>query len=187
MRGYFGIGVEEISKARNLGALMRTAHAFGASFVFTVAAAYSRRVTADSDTSKAHKHLPFYEFPDVRSLLLPEGCALVGIELLDDAIDLPSFHHPPNAAYVLGPEKASLSPAMLARCDHVLRIPTRFCINLGLAGGLVMYDRMLSTRRFAPRPSRPGGPVEPLPRHAHGGRFSRLDKFRAAPPAVVRE
>ena len=36
MRGYFGIGAEEISKPINLGALMRTANAFGASFFFTI-------------------------------------------------------------------------------------------------------------------------------------------------------
>ncbi|MEX2009990.1 MAG: TrmH family RNA methyltransferase, partial [Dongiaceae bacterium] len=29
MRGYFGIGVEGISKPMNLGNLMRSAHAFG--------------------------------------------------------------------------------------------------------------------------------------------------------------
>ena len=34
MRGYFAIGAERISKPMNLGALMRTGHAFGASFVF---------------------------------------------------------------------------------------------------------------------------------------------------------
>ncbi len=43
MRGYFGIGVEGISKPMNLGSLWRTAHAFGASFVFTVGAACGRR------------------------------------------------------------------------------------------------------------------------------------------------
>ena len=36
MRGYFGIGVEGISKTMNVGNLFRTAHAFGASFVFTI-------------------------------------------------------------------------------------------------------------------------------------------------------
>ena len=30
MKGYFGIGVEGISKAVNVGTLFRTAHAFGA-------------------------------------------------------------------------------------------------------------------------------------------------------------
>ena len=44
MKGYFGIGVEGLSKAQNLGALMRTAHAFGAQFLFTVGAAYPRRI-----------------------------------------------------------------------------------------------------------------------------------------------
>ena len=34
MKGYFGIGVEGISKATNVGTLLRTAHAFGAAFVF---------------------------------------------------------------------------------------------------------------------------------------------------------
>ena len=37
-RGYFAIGVEGISKPVNLGNLPRSAHAFGASFVFTIAA-----------------------------------------------------------------------------------------------------------------------------------------------------
>ena len=36
MKGYFGIGVENVSKAMNAGAVMRTAHAFGANFSFFV-------------------------------------------------------------------------------------------------------------------------------------------------------
>ena len=43
MRGYFGIGVEGISKQMNVGAIMRTANAFGASFVFTIDAVYAER------------------------------------------------------------------------------------------------------------------------------------------------
>ena len=42
MKGYFGIGVEGISKAMNLGSLLRTAHAFGASFAFAVGGVYER-------------------------------------------------------------------------------------------------------------------------------------------------
>ena len=38
MRGYFGIGVEGVSKAMNVGNMYRSANAFGASVVFTVAA-----------------------------------------------------------------------------------------------------------------------------------------------------
>ena len=57
-----------------------------------------------------------------------------------------------NAAYVLGPERSGLSPAMLQRCRHVVRIPTRFALNLAVAGALVLYDRLLQHGRFAERP-----------------------------------
>lgn len=150
-RGYFGIGVEGISKAMNLGALMRTALAFDASFVFTVNAFHRLREIRKSDTSKALSHLPFYEWGGVNEMALPEGCRLVGVELIDEAVELPTFRHPPAAAYVLGREKGDLSPEMLARCDHVVRIPTRFCVNVSVAGALVMYDRLLTSRRFADR------------------------------------
>jgi tRNA G18 (ribose-2'-O)-methylase SpoU len=167
-RGYFGIGVEGVSKQANVGSLFRSAHAFGASFVFTVAADYTRRDAGRADTSDAVTQVPFYAFPDLASLNLPRGCRLVGVELVDDAVDLPSFHHPTQAAYVLGRERGSLTPEMLARCDHVVKIPTRFCVNLGIAGAIVMYDRVTSLGRFAPRPVRAGGPTEGLPVHQHG-------------------
>ena len=51
MKGYFGIGIEGASKAVNVGTLFRTAHAFGASFVFTVRAQYNPRQGSASDTS----------------------------------------------------------------------------------------------------------------------------------------
>ncbi len=189
MRGYFGIGVERISKTMNVGNLFRSGHAFGAGFVFTIAANYDPLDGAKSDTSDTPQHLPFYAFPDVASMQLPTSCKLVGVELLDDAIDLPSFHHPPQAAYVLGPERGELSPELLTRCDFTLKIPTAFCINVGVAGAIVMYDRIKSLGRFAPRAPRPGGPVEALPGHNHGGRFSRtkMEAFRAEPPTGYNE
>ncbi|MGH6622092.1 MAG: TrmH family RNA methyltransferase, partial [Alphaproteobacteria bacterium] len=88
-------------------------------------------------------------------------------------VDLPSFTHPEQAAYVLGSERGTLSPALVARCAHVVRIPTRFCVNIAVAAAILMYDRMITRQRFAPRPTGSGGPVEGLPPHAHGGRFSR--------------
>ena len=167
MRGYFGIGAEGISKPMNLGNLIRSAHAFGASFVFLVDAHYTAS-SALSDTSQTEKQLPLYRFDAVEQLMLPNNCALIGVELLDHATELPSFRHPLNAAYVFGPERSSLSAAMVARCDHVVQIPTRFCINLAAAGAVVMYDRLLSLGRFAPRPVRAGPPTEPLRPHVHG-------------------
>ena len=163
MRGYFGIGVEGISKPSNLGAVTRTAHAFGASFTFTVSETIHIREMESVDTSSSSKSVPFYRFDSPEKMLLPKGCSLIGIELTDSAIELPSFHHPRCAAYILGPERGILSDSMLDRCDYVVKIPMQFSINLGLAGALVMYDRLLSMGRFSPRSQMPGGPIEPKP------------------------
>ncbi|MBU2581572.1 MAG: RNA methyltransferase [Alphaproteobacteria bacterium] len=156
-RGYFAIGAERMSKALNLGNLMRSAHGFGASFTFTIGATY-QAMEAAADTSKGRNHLPHYDWASLEQMALPQGCQLVGVELIDEAIDLPSFRHPIRAAYVLGPELGSLSPPLIERCDHVVKIPTRFCVNVAMAGAIVMYDRVRCLARFADRPIRPGGP-----------------------------
>ena len=53
MRGYFAIGAENISKPMNLGNLIRSAHAFGASVFFTIAPKFEAREVRLSDTSDA--------------------------------------------------------------------------------------------------------------------------------------
>ena len=72
-RGYFAIGAERISKALNLGNLMRSAHGFGASFTFTIGASY-QALEARADTSKGRQHLPHYSWASTTELTLPEGC-----------------------------------------------------------------------------------------------------------------
>lgn len=160
MRGYFGVGVENISKEQNVGALARTAHAFGASFFYTVNPAVDVRAMRQTDTSGAFDHLPYYQYEGVSDFALPRGCTLVGVELTEDSIELPSFRHPVCAAYMMGPEMGSLSDSVQERCDFIVKIPTKFCVNVGLAGALVMYDRMISMGRFADRPVAAGGPLE---------------------------
>lgn len=141
VRGYFAIGAERISKSLNLGNIMRSAHAFGASFTFTVGASY-QALEARADTSKGQWHLPHYNWGSLDEMKFPLGCELVGVELTDDAVELTRFRHPLRAAYVLGPERGSLSPELIARCDHIVRIPTRFCVNVAIAAAIVMYDRV---------------------------------------------
>ena len=152
MRGYFAVGVEGISKEYNLGNLVRSAHAFNAHFFFAINPDVDMKKVERTDTSDAWKHMPFYTWDSVDAMELPHDCSLVGVEFVDESITLPSFRHPVRAAYVVGPEDGSLSPEMLAKCDHVIKIPTSFCVNVGTAGAIVMYDRMLSMGRFAERP-----------------------------------
>ena len=108
--------------------------------------------------------MPTYHFADLEDFRLPLGCRLVGVEITDDAIELPSFRHPRQAAYILGAEREGLSADVQSRCDYVVKIPTRFSVNLGVAGALIMYDRLLSLGRHA----------------APAGRRGRADRGRAA-------
>ncbi len=170
-----------MSKSANVGALLRTAHAFGAAFCFIVGAGFDARAGRLADTADTAEHVPLWRFPNVETLDVPQHCVLVGVELLDDATDLPSFRPPVNAAYVLGPERSGLSPAMLQRCRHVVRIPTHFALNLAVAGALILYDRLLQHGRFAERPVGSRGAAASLPVPARHG----PPRFRRNIPAWV--
>ncbi|HWA01907.1 MAG TPA: TrmH family RNA methyltransferase [Rhizomicrobium sp.] len=176
MRGYFAAGVDGVSKAMNLGNLLRIAHAFDASFFFTIDAQV-RLSDAQSDTSRAQGDMPVYSFASAEELRLPLGCRLVGVEITGDAVELPRFRHPLRAAYVFGSERMSLSQGTLERCEFVVRIPTRFSINVGMAGAIVLYDRLISLGGYPARPLAPGRePADIPPRHAWGAPIVRTRK-----------
>jgi tRNA G18 (ribose-2'-O)-methylase SpoU len=173
MRGYFAVGVDGISKPMNLGNLLRIAHAFDASFFFSINAQVSLK-DAQSDTSQAEGALPVYGFPSAEDFRLPTGCRLVGVEITDDAVELPRFRHPTRAAYVFGAERMSLSKDVLSRCEFVVKIPTRFSINVGMAGAIVLYDRLLSLGGYGGRPLAPGrAPPDVPPAHNWGAPIVR--------------
>jgi len=100
--------------------------------------------------------VPLYEWATIDEMALPKACVLVGVELDERAVELPTFPHPLNAAYLLGPEKGDLSDAAKARCAHIVKIPTRFCVNLSVAAAIVMYDRMLALGGYERRLSAAG-------------------------------
>jgi tRNA G18 (ribose-2'-O)-methylase SpoU len=163
----------------NLGAMLRTAHAFHASFAFSIGAQFDVAEVLASDTSVAFNSLPLQLCENLDEFNMPFGCRLIGIEITEDAVDLPSFTHPLAAAYVLGAERDSLSPALQARCDFIVKIPTKFCVNLAVAGAIVMYDRMISLGRFAERPVRVGGPAAAQKRHRHGLPVWKQNRLKA--------
>ena len=127
-RGYFGIGAEGLSKSANVGALLRTGHAFGAAFCFTIGTGWDSRASRTADTADTPSHVPMWRYP---SALTERVVAARSAPWWGSNGSTMRSICPPsvirlNAAYVLGPERAGLSAALLERCDHVVRIPTRF-------------------------------------------------------------
>ena len=181
MRGYFAVGIEKASKAGNVGNLIRTAHAFGASYCFAIQpkkiAHNNELVTKDfADTSKTDGALPFFNYDSVEEMDIPKGCKIIGVEISDDAIDLPSFRHPAQAIYVMGAEKAGLSSEMMERCDQIIKIPTKFSLNVATAGAIVMYDRWRLLGGFPERTVMAGQTPEEKKDHVHGKAFSRRER-----------
>lgn len=142
MSGFFGIGIYHPKTVHNVGTLWRSAHCMGAAFIFTVGHRY--KVQA-SDTTKAWRSIPLYEFSHFDEMfeLMPRECLLMGVEQTDHSETITKTCHPSRAVYLLGAEDYGLPANVLARCHRVLEIPSTRCLNVGVAGSIVMYDRLL--------------------------------------------
>lgn len=140
MTGYFGIGIAHPKFEANMGTLWRTALSLGASFTFQIGAGYRRQ---SSDTSKSWRHLPHHTYDSIDEFrsAIPYACVPVAVENSAEATPIERYHHPERAVYLLGPEDNGLSPAALAVCRDTIIIPGRFCLNVAVAGSIVLFDR----------------------------------------------
>ena len=158
-RGYFGIGVLNPKTEANVGTLWRSAMIYRSSMIATIGRERYRHQA--SDTTKAPNSIPLVRFADMEDLLahLPHGCQLVGVELSDRAVALPTFLHPQRAFYLLGAEDNGLPPRVLDMCHHVVQIPTpeAWSMNVAVAGSIVMHDRFVQRAAMLPHisPSQP--------------------------------
>lgn len=139
MSGYFGIGIENGKTELNTGTLWRSAYNFSAAYIFTVGRRYKSQC---SDTLKTWRQIPMLCFENIEEFIIPRDCLLIGIEIIEGAISLPVFSHPKRAVYLLGAEDHGLSKAAQQRCHQFIEIPSRQCLNVAVAGAIVMYDRM---------------------------------------------
>lgn len=144
-RGYFGIGIYHPKTTENVGSLWRSAHNFGADFIFTIGARYRKQV---SDTTKASRHVPLYHYANMNDFKphMPQGAELVLVEQADGAANLPDFNHPEAAVYVLGAEDYGV-PEDEMRGYRKVAIATPMCINVAVAGSILLYDRQCKDRK----------------------------------------
>ncbi len=141
-RGFFGIGIEHTKSELNMGTLWRSASIMGASFIFTIGKRYKRQ---GSDTMKSWKHIPLYNYKtfDEFYKLIPHDCLLTGIEITDKSIPITEFKHPERTIYLLGAEDHGLTNNAISKCHRIIQLPGQYCMNVAVAGSIVMYDRII--------------------------------------------
>lgn len=137
--GYFAIGIYETKENTNVGTLWRSAQNFGADFIFTIGARYEKQ---RSDTTKAWHNIPLFAFKDWEDFKahIPQDADLVFIEQTEDSHDLKDFTHPKQAIYILGAEDYGVPPELM-RGFRKVEIDTPMCLNVAVAGSIVMFDR----------------------------------------------
>lgn len=127
MRGYAAIGLVGPKIEANVGGAMRAAACYGASLIVLQAPRFHHRST---NVTKAQRHIPTIigTIQDHR----PYDCPMVCVEIVPGAIDLRTFAHPERALYVFGPEDGSIPAHVLKHAQHIVSIPTNFCMPIRL-------------------------------------------------------
>ena len=140
-RGYFGIGVFHGKNEQNIGTLWRSANIMGADFIFTIGKRYQRQC---SDTMKTPRHIPLFNYKDFEDFVahIPYDCPVVAVELDEDSIPIKRYVHPERCIYLLGAEDTGIPKKILDKCRDIVQLPGDCCMNVSVAGSIVMYDRI---------------------------------------------
>lgn len=90
--GYVGIGIYNVKRTANFGALIRTARVFGANFVFSVGS----RNPHEQSLVGAELTLPLFDFPTMAQFIasIPVNARLVRVELTPAALAIKTCQHP---------------------------------------------------------------------------------------------
>jgi len=146
-RGYFMVGIEKPKRDTNIGSLCRSAFSFGAKGMFLIKRNNGNGILNQvSDTVKSWRHIPLLKYDSTEDFLscgIPHSCELIGVELHEQARGLKGFVHPERAIYILGSEDNGLSQEVIDRCVHLIQLPGKCCLNVAVAGSIVLCDRVL--------------------------------------------
>jgi tRNA G18 (ribose-2'-O)-methylase SpoU len=137
----FHVAIENMRHDLNIGSVVRTANAFGASEVHVVGRRrWNRRGAMVTDRYQHVRH-----HADVGALAAwASGCDLpvIGVDNVEGSVPLETFPLPGRCLLVFGQEGTGLTPAAVDACSAVLAIAqfgsTR-SINVGAAAGIAMH------------------------------------------------
>jgi tRNA(Leu) C34 or U34 (ribose-2'-O)-methylase TrmL len=142
MRGYAAIGLYAPKTGETVGGAMRAAGCYEAAMIVIEGARYHKQRT---DTQQTWRHIPVIHGPLFD--LMPLGCDPVIVELHPRARSLPDFVHPERAFYIFGPEDGSVPNEVIEKCQRIVQVPTKYCMNLAATVNVVLYDRLAKAKR----------------------------------------
>jgi len=139
----FVVVADNLRSAFNVGAIFRTAEAFGAEKVIlsgytpTPENDKTARTSLGADRSIAWEEAA--NASEAIARLRAEGYTIIALETSERAIDLDEFEWPEKPALILGNERFGLDHDVLKSADHLLRIPLygrKNSLNVGIAFGI---------------------------------------------------
>jgi len=141
----------------NVGAVMRAAGCYKADQIiyngnrYAKAAEYHKH-TLQTDTFNMADKIPLLRVESFLALKeslesVPLTAKVICVDLVEGdlvegAIPLPHFVHPPEAVYIFGPEDSSIKQDVIDIADDVVYVPTVGCMNLAATVNVLLYDRL---------------------------------------------
>jgi len=144
-KGYAAVGIQDPKFAENVGSAFRACGCFGAKFLAVSGNRYARHA---ADTGKEHQRIPLFHVDDLNSIV-PWDCKRVAVDIIPGAKNLPTFKHPEKAIYLFAGEDRTLGGDLLDSCDEVVKVDTKYCMNLAAAVNVVLYDRLAKLTKEA--------------------------------------
>lgn len=118
--------VDSLRSAFNLGGILRTAECFGVTelifcgYTATPEQAAVKRAAMGADSLVRWRHVA--DIQQVLDEMQNDGVPCVALETVSQASLLEAFEWPWPCALILGNERFGVNPAVVARCEHLVRI-----------------------------------------------------------------
>lgn len=143
----FSLILPNIRSCHNVGAMFRTADAFGINKLYLCGyTAAPPKPQIDKVALGAEMWIPWDKHDDPIDLiksLKEQGVSVVALEHTDHSVPLQQFEPTLPLALVVGHEVDGVDDELLAHCDAVVHIPMRGqkeSLNVSVAAGIAMYD-----------------------------------------------
>ena len=137
----YEVAIENLGHDFNIGSIVRTANALGASRVHIVGRRrWNRRGAMVTDRYMDVVH--HAEVEEFAKEVADRGLRVVGIDNLPGSTPLEEAELPPNAVLVFGEEGGGLSPEMLEACEsvhHITQYGSTRSLNVGHAAAIAMW------------------------------------------------